>query len=138
MPGAGGPGELSGSATPLPKGRNVKTPRVDLWEPSIPSDGLTVDTPLGPVDLVAVDRARAGHPVELNEAELTWLALKLGYVPYPRDVTAIDARRLVARNEMREDEIDLRIARHAALLDVVSSLLSQAVPSASMRLRFTP
>ncbi|WP_194910240.1 hypothetical protein [Catenulispora rubra] len=70
-------------------------PRVDLWEPSIPSDGLTVDTPLGPVDLVAVDRARDGHPIELNEAELTWLALKLGYVPYPRDVTGIDARRLV-------------------------------------------
>jgi len=73
----------------------VKIPRVDLWEPSIPSDGLTVDTPLGPVDLVAVDRARAGHAVELNEAELTWLALKLGYVPHPRDVIAIDARRLV-------------------------------------------
>jgi hypothetical protein len=70
--------------------------RVFLWEPAIPSDGLTVDTPLGPVDLVAVARAYAGHEVELNEAELTWLSLELGYVPNRFDEARIDARRRVA------------------------------------------
>lgn len=38
------------------------------------SDGLTVDTPLGFVDLVAVKRALAGDDrVRLTEAELAWI-----------------------------------------------------------------
>lgn len=36
---------------------------------------LTVDTPLGSVDLVAVERARTGHEVELTRAESAFLAL---------------------------------------------------------------
>jgi excisionase family DNA binding protein len=36
---------------------------------------LTVDTPLGVVDLVAVERARSGRPAELNRAESAFLAL---------------------------------------------------------------
>lgn len=36
---------------------------------------LTVDTPLGSVDLVAIDRARSGQPVELNPAETVLVAL---------------------------------------------------------------
>lgn len=36
---------------------------------------LTVETPLGVVDLVAVDRARAGHHVSLNAAETALVAL---------------------------------------------------------------
>jgi excisionase family DNA binding protein len=36
---------------------------------------LTVDTPLGTVDLVAVDRARAGREVALTEAETALVAL---------------------------------------------------------------
>ena len=36
---------------------------------------LTVDTPLGAVDLVAVERARTGHPVQLSRAESAFLAL---------------------------------------------------------------
>ena len=67
-----------------------------LWNPAIPSLGFTVDTPLGPVDLVAVARARAGHPVELTEAELTWLALEVGYVDDARDPLAMDERRRIA------------------------------------------
>ena len=41
---------------------------------AIESAGLTVDTPLGPVDLVAIDRARSGHPVTLTKAESAFLA----------------------------------------------------------------
>jgi excisionase family DNA binding protein len=39
------------------------------------SPELSVETPLGTVDLVAVDRARAGHPVSLNAAETALVAL---------------------------------------------------------------
>lgn len=35
----------------------------------VPSDGLTLDTPAGPVDLVAVDRALSGERIELTTAE---------------------------------------------------------------------
>lgn len=44
-----------------------------LYDPAIPSDGLTVDTPLGPVDLVAVDRRLRGFDVELSLAEQAWI-----------------------------------------------------------------
>lgn len=36
---------------------------------------LTVETPLGTVDLVAIDRARSGHQVELTPAEAAVFAL---------------------------------------------------------------
>ena len=53
-----------------------------VFDPAIESDGLTVDTPLGPVDLVAVQRVLDGHPIEsLTEAEVTYLANTLGYAP---------------------------------------------------------
>lgn len=44
-----------------------------LYDPAIASDGLTMDTPLGPVDLVAVERAARGHTVALTEAERAWV-----------------------------------------------------------------
>ncbi|HVT68880.1 MAG TPA: hypothetical protein VHF26_14105 [Trebonia sp.] len=51
---------------------------VDLFEveddPDTPSDGLTLDTPHGPVDLIAVQRALAGRPVELTRAEHRYIA----------------------------------------------------------------
>jgi len=50
------------------------TRRVLDYDPSIPSDGLTVDTELGPVDLVAVVRKLAGRPVELTWAERKYAA----------------------------------------------------------------
>jgi len=44
-----------------------------LFNPAILSDGLTVDTALGPVDLVAVDRKLRGFDVELTRAEHAWI-----------------------------------------------------------------
>jgi hypothetical protein len=43
-------------------------------EPPTESDGLTVDTPHGPVDLVAVDRALAGEQLHLTRAEHKYIA----------------------------------------------------------------
>jgi excisionase family DNA binding protein len=42
---------------------------------AVESADLTVDTPLGPVDMVAIDRARSGRQVELTMAEVAFLAL---------------------------------------------------------------
>ncbi len=50
------------------------THRLDDFDPSIASDGLTLDTPQGPVDLVAVQRKLAGRPVELTWAERRYAA----------------------------------------------------------------
>jgi hypothetical protein len=44
-----------------------------LYNPAVPSDGLTVDTPLGPVDLVAVHRKASGFDVSLTVAEQAWI-----------------------------------------------------------------
>ena len=44
------------------------------YDPQVPSDGLTVDTPQGPVDLVAVARKLDGRPVELTWAERKYAA----------------------------------------------------------------
>lgn len=43
-------------------------------DPQIPSDGLTLDTEHGPVDLVAIQRALAGRPVQLTRAEHRYIA----------------------------------------------------------------
>ena len=57
-----------------------------VYDPAIESDGLTLDTPLGPVDLVAVRRVLDGHPIEsLTRAEMDYLAHLLGYAPRPRN-----------------------------------------------------
>jgi hypothetical protein len=55
--------------------RNMPRPRtVGHCAPAVPSDGLTVDTELGFVDLVAVKRALAGDDrVRLTEAEIDWI-----------------------------------------------------------------
>ena len=50
------------------------TRRADDFDPQVASDGLTVDTPQGPVDLVAVARKLAGRPVELTWAERKYTA----------------------------------------------------------------
>jgi len=42
---------------------------------AVESAGLTVDSPLGPVDLVAIERCRSGRPVTLTTAEIAFLAL---------------------------------------------------------------
>lgn len=43
------------------------------WDPSVESLGLTVDTDLGPVDLVVIARHRAGRRVALTIAERAYL-----------------------------------------------------------------
>lgn len=39
------------------------------YDASVESDGLTIDSPLGPVDLVAVERAAAGRRTPTTPAE---------------------------------------------------------------------
>lgn len=43
--------------------------RAGAYDPAVPSDGLTLDTDRGPVDLVAVLRALSGQPVPLTVAD---------------------------------------------------------------------
>jgi hypothetical protein len=43
------------------------------YKPDIRSDGLTVDTFRGPVDMVIIERALCGLPVRPNAAETTHL-----------------------------------------------------------------
>jgi hypothetical protein len=72
-----------------------------VYDPHVASDGLTLDTPLGPVDLVAVQRVLDGHKVEaLTEAEMTYLADTVGYAPRLRNGYEVehDTRRRVAES----------------------------------------
>ncbi|MBS2962099.1 hypothetical protein KGA66_03500 [Actinocrinis puniceicyclus] len=46
-------------------------------EDRIPSDGLTLDTPAGPVDLVAVQRALDGERLHLTRAEHRYIAAQV-------------------------------------------------------------
>lgn len=72
-----------------------------LYDPAVESDGFTLDTDLGPVDLVAVHRVLDGHRVEsLTEAEMTYLAETLGYAPLERTgyEAEHDARRRAAES----------------------------------------
>jgi hypothetical protein len=42
------------------------------YDPQVPSDGATLDTDRGPVDLVAVTRALAGIPTDLTVSEAAY------------------------------------------------------------------
>ena len=55
--------------------RRASTP--GLYDPAVESDGLTLDTALGPVDLVAIERALSGRPVDLTAAEVAYLFTRL-------------------------------------------------------------
>lgn len=60
-----------------------------LHDPALKSDGLTLDTPLGPVDTVAIDRALSGWPVDLTAAEVAFLFAALpATLPAARPVAA--------------------------------------------------
>lgn len=61
-----------------------------VHDPDQPSDGLTVDTPLGPVDLIAVDRARRGWPTPLTIADRAYLLATLP--AYNRPAAELAAR----------------------------------------------
>jgi hypothetical protein len=45
-----------------------------VFDPEIESDGLTIDTAHGPVDLVAVQRALSGERLHLTRAEHKYVA----------------------------------------------------------------
>lgn len=47
-----------------------------VYDPRIASDGLTLDTLLGPVDLVAINRAVRGADIPLDLAERAWITLR--------------------------------------------------------------
>lgn len=62
--------------------RRVRERRPGQYNPRIASRGLTLDTGLGPVDLVAVERAMAGRgPITLTAAEREVLIDKLAAQP---------------------------------------------------------
>lgn len=42
------------------------------YDPSVPSDGATLDTDRGPVDIVAVHRALLGIPTALTQADAAY------------------------------------------------------------------
>lgn len=56
---------------PQPRLSTARNPteREHAYDPAVPSDGLTLDTPRGPVDLVAVARALLGIPTPLTQAD---------------------------------------------------------------------
>ena len=47
------------------------------FDAAVPSDGMTIDTPRGPVDLVALDRVQSWWPTRLTMAEKGQLDLLL-------------------------------------------------------------
>lgn len=49
-----------------------------VYDPDQASEGLTIDTPLGPVDLVAVARVRRGLPTPLTLADHAYLLRVMG------------------------------------------------------------
>lgn len=67
------PAHACSGVTRLPQPRlDPKLPparREHAYDPAIPSDGLTLDTDRGPVDLVAVLRALTGVPTALTVAD---------------------------------------------------------------------
>lgn len=107
--------------TTRPRSTRPRTPRTPSrpptgrrYAPAVPSDGLTVDTELGFVDLVAVRRALAGDDrVRLTEAELDWIRNRQ---PHGARRQAADALgtgytgllKSLARHRKRMDRADAR------------------------------
>jgi hypothetical protein len=58
------------------QGRSLRLSGV--YDPDQISDGLTLDTPSGPVDLVAVGRVRRGFPTPLTPADRAYLLRIMG------------------------------------------------------------
>lgn len=82
--------------------------RPSLYDANVASDGLTLDTPFGPVDTVAIERALSGRPVDLTAAEVAYLFTRLAPT---RTATAPVAAALA----MPESTVRYR-ARRGALL----------------------
>ena len=69
---------------PMPRATFAKAQYADPrcrvhFNPKVPSCGLTLATPWGPVDLVAIERAVRGHNVTLDPADEAWLCERTHY-----------------------------------------------------------
>ncbi|SRR5579884_3214819 len=51
--------------------------RATAYDPDVASDGLTVDTPSGPVDLVAVERVQEGRLTPVTLADVRYAVAQL-------------------------------------------------------------
>lgn len=60
-----------------PRRTRPRSSRPALFDAAVASDGLTLDTALGPVDTVAIERALSGRPVDLTAAEVAYLFARL-------------------------------------------------------------
>jgi hypothetical protein len=56
------------------RGRGFKA---GAYDPAVTSDGLTLDTPNGPVDLVAVERVRFGEVTPVTLADIRYIVGQL-------------------------------------------------------------
>jgi len=68
----------------------TKTPdprRLVRFNTKVPSLGLSLTTPWGPVDLVAIERAVRGHDVTLSKADFAWLTKRIHH-SYGRKLAA--------------------------------------------------
>lgn len=81
-----------------------------VYDPAVTSDGLTTDTPFGPVDLVAIERARAGRPVALTPAERHHLHTLLAAGPVSRHSARVI--RAAAALGLRPASIERAVMRH--------------------------
>lgn len=67
---------MTATRRPQPRWRPGKSPAYNAaaraYDPATPSDGLTLDTDRGPVDLVAVERALTGVPTDLTAADVAY------------------------------------------------------------------
>lgn len=73
------------TAPSLVKGRDPRC-RV-AFDSKLPSAGLSLTTPWGPVDLVAIGQALRGKPVVLDAADEAWLRERTHY-SYGRNLAA--------------------------------------------------
>ena len=77
------------SCTSALRRRRRKAKRRAAARCRIASDGLTLDTALGEVDTVAIDRVLTGRPVQLTAAEVVYLfAVLPATLPAARPVAA--------------------------------------------------
>jgi hypothetical protein len=80
----------------------------DGYHPEVPSDGLTLDTPAGPVDLVAIERARTGRPTPVTRADIRHATALLP------DGTAEHTEPLAAGLGITPDAVKRAVERHKA------------------------
>lgn len=75
------------TARALTKTKPTDPRRLVRFNAKVPSLGLTLTTPWGPVDLVAIERAVRGHDVTLSRADVAWLTNRTHY-SYGRKLAA--------------------------------------------------